>query len=68
MSLTDIMSGSNLAIYPQIALVIFLCVFATVAARVFLTRRRRDEYARAAMLPLDNHTSPTAPRSENPAT
>jgi hypothetical protein len=53
MSLTDIMSGSNLALYPQIALILFLCVFATIAARVFLSRRRRAEYSRAALLPLE---------------
>ena len=53
MSLTDIMSGSSLAVYPQIALIIFLSVFVTVAARTFLSRRRRDAWERAATLPLD---------------
>ena len=53
MSLTDIMSSSNLAVYPQIALIIFLCVFVTGAARTILSRRCRDAWERAATLPLD---------------
>ena len=53
MSLTDLMSHSDLSIYPQIALVIFLAVFASMAIRVFLSPRRREHYARAAWLPLE---------------
>jgi hypothetical protein len=53
MSLTDIMSYSDLSWYPQIALVIFLAVFAATSLRVLLSRRRTAEYARAATLPLD---------------
>lgn len=54
MSLTDIMSHSDLSTYPQVALIIFLAVFASMTARIFLSRHRRDVYARAASLPLDD--------------
>ena len=53
MSLTDIMSHSDLSTYPQVALIIFLIVFASIAARVLLSGRRRDGLSRAANLPLD---------------
>ena len=54
MSLTDIMSHSDLSVYPQVSLLIFLAVFASMTARIFLSRRRRDIYARAASMPLDD--------------
>jgi len=56
MSLTDIMSHSDLSLYPQIALVIFLAVFASLTLRMFLSRRRGAADARAATLPLDDGT------------
>ncbi len=58
MRISDIVSNMNLATYPQIALVIFLGVFAAVAWRVF-RNRHAQEYAEAARLPLDD--SPTPP-------
>lgn len=64
MSLTDIMSHSELSVYPQIALIIFLAVFASVSARVFFSRRRRDEDDRAAFLPMDDAPI-VAPRQES---
>ncbi len=51
MRLTDIMSGLNLSIYPQIALVIFVAVFTGMLIRVF-SRSRSSEFERAANLPL----------------
>ncbi len=54
MSLTDIMSHSDLSTYPQVALIIFLAVFASLTARIFLSRRRRDLYIRAASMPLND--------------
>lgn len=52
MSLTDLMSGMKLSLYPQIALVIFLCVFFAVAMRVYLMPRGdADELAR---MPIDD--------------
>ncbi len=56
MSLTDIMSHSDLSWYPQVALWIFLAVFAATSLRVLLSRRRKAEFARAATLPLDEGT------------
>jgi hypothetical protein len=34
--LSDVMSGANLSIYAEVALVLFLAVFAAVAVRLFL--------------------------------
>lgn len=53
MRLTDIMSGLNLSIYPQIALVIFVAIFTGVLIRVF-SRSRKSEFERAANLPLND--------------
>ena len=57
MRLTDIMSGLNLSIYPEIALVIFIAIFTGVLIRVF-SRSRQSEFERASQLPLldDNAT------------
>lgn len=53
MSLTDLMSGMNLAAYPQIALVLFLAVFASVIVRIY-GRRRPAHFDRLAAIPLDD--------------
>jgi len=67
MSLTDIMSHSDLALFPQIALLIFLAVFASMTMRVFLSPRRRERYARAAALPLDDgRTAPSNAQGDHP--
>ena len=55
MRLSDIMGQLDLATYPIVALVIFLTVFAGVCVRV-LSRRRRAEFERAAMMPLEDST------------
>ena len=60
MRLSDIMAGLDLTIFPQIALVIFLGVFAAVVGRA-LSRSRRAELEHAASLPLDD--GPTQERS-----
>lgn len=52
MSLTDVMSAMDLAVYPQVAMVLFMAVFVSVAWRV-LSKPRREEHARAARLPLE---------------
>ena len=52
MSLTDLMSGMNLSLYPQIALVIFLAVFFAVAVRVW--RMPKDNADELARLPIDD--------------
>ncbi len=56
MRISDIVSNMNLATYPQIALVIFLAVFAAVTWRVLRNRHAR-EYAEAARLPLEDAPS-----------
>ena len=53
MRLSDLMSNMDLAIYPQIALVIFLVVFAGVLVRVFSKSKAKD-YEEAARLPLED--------------
>jgi cbb3-type cytochrome oxidase subunit 3 len=62
--LTDIVSNMNLATYPQIALIIFLAVFAAITWRVVRNRHSRD-YAEAAQLPLqDSGIRPDAQNTE----
>ncbi|CAG0949125.1 cytochrome c oxidase cbb3-type subunit IV [Phycisphaerales bacterium] len=56
MSLSELMSGMKLAAFPTIALVIFLVVFAVVTFRV-LFNRDREEYERAARMPLEDSTN-----------
>jgi hypothetical protein len=63
MRLTDIMSAMDLAIYPQIALLIFVAIFINVLVRVF-SRRRAQEYQRLAELAL--HDEPAFPTSRRP--
>lgn len=53
MSKSDLMSGMDLATYPQIALVLFLAVFAVMVVRVF-SKRRAKEYEAASRLPLED--------------
>jgi hypothetical protein len=49
--MTDIMSAMDLAVYPQVGLVIFLGVFAVVLMRT-LGARNRDELQRLASMAL----------------
>ena len=58
MRISDIVSHMDLATYPQVALVIFLTVFAAVSWRVLRNGHARD-YAEAARLPLED--SPMTP-------
>lgn len=53
MSLSTLMSAMELSIFPQVAMVIFLVVFAGVLTQV-CSRARTDEFNRAAHLPLDD--------------
>lgn len=53
MSKSDMMSAMDLSMFPQIALVIFLVVFAGVLVRVF-SRARTKEYEEASRLPLED--------------
>lgn len=51
MKLSDIVSHANLAFYPEVALVLFLFVFALVCLRVFVFSTKREMDA-AARIPL----------------
>lgn len=53
MRLTDIMSGSDLTLYPKVALVLFLIVFFLVLVRTY-SRSRRAEMEAARLIPLDD--------------
>lgn len=50
MRLTDIMSGANLTIWPQLALGLFIVAFAAIAIREWM--RNRDEIRHASEMPL----------------
>lgn len=56
MRLTDIMSYANLSSYAEIALVIFLGVYALVAI-ITLVRRDRHVMQEAASMPLHDGTA-----------
>ena len=53
MRLSEIMSAAGLSIFPQIALLIFLAVFAAITCRL-CARRRGDPHSTWAALPLDD--------------
>jgi cbb3-type cytochrome oxidase subunit 3 len=57
-SLSDIMSYESLTLLPQVALVIFLIVFAAIAFRTF-GRGRSAELDAAARLPLADDSAPS---------
>lgn len=61
MTLTDLMSHSGLAVFAEIALLLFLAVFLLLVVRLFAPGRRREMEA-AGRLPLDDH-EPVPPRS-----
>jgi cbb3-type cytochrome oxidase subunit 3 len=63
MRLTDIMSGAGLAIYAQIALVIFVVVFIAIVLRTFAPSRRR-EMDELAHLPLEDERTASQPPVE----
>ncbi len=52
MRLTDIMSGSGLAFYAEVALIVFFVVFLAVVGWIFLPSRKR-ELDRASRIPLE---------------
>jgi len=58
MSLTDLMSHSGLAIYAEVAMVLFLVAFLVIAARIFAPGRRAEMDA-ASRLPLDDADAST---------
>jgi cbb3-type cytochrome oxidase subunit 3 len=52
MRLTDVMSHAGLAIYAEVAMVLFLIAFGIIVVRTFWPSRR-DEMDRASRLPLE---------------
>lgn len=53
MKLSDVVGHAGLALYAEIALVLFAVVFVVVAADV-LRKARKEELDRQACLPLQN--------------
>jgi cbb3-type cytochrome oxidase subunit 3 len=62
MKLSDIMGNAGLSGFAEVALVIFVVVFAAVVVRTFLPSRHR-EMERARHLPLDDGAAPSSPSS-----
>lgn len=65
MRLSEIMSHAGLAIYAEVALVIFFIAFVAIALRVLAPSRKAD-YAAAARMPLDDETPVTPRHGERP--
>jgi cbb3-type cytochrome oxidase subunit 3 len=65
MTLADVMGNSGLAIFAEIAMVLFIAAFLVVMVRLFLPGRRR-ELEEAARLPLDDHELVTPRSGERP--
>lgn len=64
MRLSELMSEMDLATYPQVALVIFLVVFAAVCLRTF-SKKRRATYEQIARIPLADQ--PVDDRADPPS-
>jgi len=63
-SLTDVVSGSGLSGYAEIALVLFIIAFIGVVVSLFLPSRQRM-YERMRTLPIDAESAePAAPVAE----
>jgi len=60
MSLTDLMGHSGLAVYAEVAMVLFLVAFLVIAVGIFAPRRRAEMDA-ASRLPLDDDASTQGP-------
>lgn len=65
MRLSDIMGGANLSIYPIIALVAFMVAFCGIGFYL-LTKRNRETFSRAKLMPLDDE-NPQTPRGPTSA-
>lgn len=61
MSLTSLMSGANLDVYAQVALVAFILAFALIVWRVY-SPRNKATHEKARMMPLDDE-HPQIPRT-----
>ena len=58
MKLSDVVGGAGLALYAEVALLIFLAVFIVVGLRVLLSRRSSIEHD--AHIPFDDEKPPTS--------
>lgn len=64
MRLTDIMSGSGLAFYAEVALILFFVAFVGIAVWTFLPSRKRT-LEKASRMPLDHDDdAPPTPGAE----
>jgi cbb3-type cytochrome oxidase subunit 3 len=57
---TDVMSGSGLAIYAEIALILFAAAFLAIVVWIWLPRNKAM-WEQASKMPLDD-TTPQEPR------
>lgn len=64
MRMSDVMSSLGLAIFPIVAMALFLLVFAGVIAYA-MRRSEKDEFDRAAMLPLSDGDRTPNSQKEN---
>lgn len=53
MGMSDVISRLDLALWPQLAMVLFLAVFVAVVVRVYLLSTRREMDGRAASAMTD---------------
>jgi cbb3-type cytochrome oxidase subunit 3 len=60
-SLTSLMSGANLDVYAQVALVAFILAFALIVWRIY-SPRNKAIHEKAKMMPLDDD-HPQIPRT-----
>ncbi len=59
MSLADVMGGSGLSAWAEAGLLLTFAVFAAVTIRAF-SRRNRESFERARLLPLEDEAPPAA--------
>lgn len=64
MSVRDVLSHVDLSVYPQVALVLFLAVFAAIVVRVFRRRHHHEFWAHASSLPLNDGPRPAPAAQE----
>ena len=63
MSLTDVMSGLALQVFPEVGFVLFGTAFLVVAVSLLLNRNR-SHFEHGRLLPLEDETSGRAGRDD----
>ena len=63
MSLTDVMSGFALQVFPEVGFVLFGTAFLAVAVSLLLGRNR-SHFERAQALPLEDEAGPRTGRGD----